>query len=135
MTQKITVDTNFLVSATQWDYSFCHKLLIQFIEVGVEIFTTREILEEFFKVLVRDFKYSNKEANALIEVLLSFLNLIETTTNLEVIKEDPEDNKIIECAFESGSEFIITYDKHLLRLREYKKIKIIKPEDARIIFR
>jgi len=51
-----------------------------------------------------------------------------------VIKEDPDDNKIIECAISSNSEFIITYDKHLLKVKEYKGIQIIRPETARAIF-
>jgi len=44
---KIVVDTNFLVSATQWDYSVSHKLLQKLIRNDTEIFTTREILDEF----------------------------------------------------------------------------------------
>jgi predicted nucleic acid-binding protein len=53
---NITPDTNFFISATQWDSSVTHKLLIQFIEQDISIFTTQEILEEFKIVLVRDFK-------------------------------------------------------------------------------
>jgi predicted nucleic acid-binding protein len=43
---KVTVDTNFLISATQWDYSVAHKLLKIFILSDVKIFTTKEILGE-----------------------------------------------------------------------------------------
>ena len=53
---KITVDTNFLISATQWDYSIAHKLLINLIKTNAKIYTTKDILVEFSKVLERDFK-------------------------------------------------------------------------------
>ncbi|MBI2671412.1 putative toxin-antitoxin system toxin component, PIN family, partial [Candidatus Woesearchaeota archaeon] len=40
-----------------------------------------------------------------------------------------DDNKIIECAIDGNSDCIITKDKHLLKLKEYKGIKIITPEE------
>ena len=126
---KVTVDTNFLISATQWDYSIAHKLLKKFILSGVEIFTTQDILDETSEVLERDFKYSKDEVENIIGKILLFAKLIETKQKIYVIKDDPDDNKIIECAIESSSDYIITYDKHLLKLKEYKGIKIIKPEE------
>lgn len=36
---KVTVDTNFLISATQWDYSVSHKLLIKLIEKDISYST------------------------------------------------------------------------------------------------
>ena len=126
---KITVDTNFLISATQWDYSVAHKLLKKFILSDVKIFTTQDILDETVEVLERDFEYSKKEAENIIEKILHFAKLIEPKQKVDVIKDDPDDNKVVECAIESSSDYIITYDKHLLKLKEYKGIKISKPEE------
>ena len=126
---KITVDTNFLISATQWDYSVAHKLLKKFILSDAKIFTTQDILDETSEVLERDFKYSKSEAKNIIEKILLFADLIEPKQKIDVIKDDPDDNKVVECAIESSSDYIITYDKHLLKLKEYKGIKIVKPEE------
>ena len=126
---KVTVDTNFLISATQWNYSVAHKLLKKLILSDSEIFTTQDILDETVEVLERDFEYSKNEAKNIIEKILLFAKLIEPKQTVEVIKEDPEDNKVIECAIESSCDYIITYDWHLLKLKEYKGIKIIKPEE------
>ena len=127
---RFALDTNFIVSATQWDYSIAHKLLEKFIREGHELFITKEILEEFEEVLKRDFKYSNEESKSIIEKVLQFLILIIPSKKVDVVKEDPDDNKIIECAIESEAEYILSYDNHLLRLKEYLGIKIIKPEEA-----
>ena len=127
---KITADTNFLVSATQWNNSVAHKLLIKLIEINAEVFTTKEILGEFSEVLQRDFKYSEEEADKIIEKILSFIILIEPKIKADVVKEDPDDNIIIECALESKSKYIITYDRHLLKIKDYQGIEIIKPEEA-----
>ncbi len=126
---KVTVDTNFLISATQWDYSVAHKLLKKFILSDAKIFTTKEILDETAEVLERDFEYSKNEAKSIIEKILLFAKLIEPKQKVDVIKDDPDDNKVIECAIESSSDYIITYDKHLLKIKEYKGIKILKPEE------
>ena len=124
---KVTVDTNFLISATQWDYSVAHKLLKKFILSDAKIFITQDILDETAEVLERDFEYSKNEAKNIIEKILLFAKLIEPKQKVEIIKDDPDDNKVIECAIESSSDYIITYDWHLLKLKEYKGIKIIKP--------
>jgi len=126
---KIVVDTNFLVSATQWDYSVSHKLLQKLIINNVEIFTTKEILDEFTEVLKRDFLYKEEEVKSILEKVIQFLNLVTPSIKVNIIKEDSEDNKIIECALESKAEYIISYDKHLLNIREYQGIKIVQPEE------
>lgn len=126
---KITLDTNFLISATQWDYSVAHKLLKQLIEKDIKLFTTKEILEEFSIVLKKDFKYEQMEINRILDVVNTFTMIIEPKEKLDVIKEDPTDNKILACALESDSEYILTYDNHLLKINEFKGIKILRPED------
>tara|TARA_Y100000310_G_scaffold345315_2_gene463693 strand:+ start:11944 stop:12342 length:399 start_codon:yes stop_codon:yes gene_type:complete len=126
---KVTVDTNFLISSMIWDNSVAHKLLLKLISNDVDIYTTKEILEEFSKVLKRDFKYSDKGVVERIDNVVSFVKLVITKNKINIVKGDPDDNKIIECAFESDSKYIITYDKHLLKIKEYKGINIIKPEE------
>jgi uncharacterized protein len=41
---------------------------------------------------------------------------------------DPDDNKILECAVEAGSDCVVTSDTHLLTLREFRGIPIMTPE-------
>jgi putative PIN family toxin of toxin-antitoxin system len=127
---KFTVDTNFIVSATQWDYSVANKLFKKLVREDHEIFTTTEILQEFIEILLRDFKYADEEVADLIDKILPFLKIVLPGKKIEVIKEDFDDNKVIECAVESQSDYILSYDNHLLKLKEYNNIKIIKPEEA-----
>ncbi len=131
---EITVDTNFLVSATQWDYSVAHKLLTKLIEKNACIFTTKDVLQEFSEVLERDFQYSSEEIAKIVEKVVAFVILFETKSKIYVVKDDPDDNKILECAVDSNSEYIITYDQHLLKLKEFQGIKIVKPEEFLEIF-
>ena len=103
--------------------------MIKLIKADAKIFITKEILEEFSEVLQRDFKFNEKEINKIIEKILGFAVIFETKSKFDVVKEDPDDNKVLECAFDSGSEYIISYDTHLLKIKEFRNIKIIKPEE------
>ncbi len=123
---KFAVDTNFLVSATQWNYSVAHKLLEKLIRANCEIFATKEILEEFEEILRRDFDYNTSEIETTVEKVLHFLILVNPQVRLNIVEEDPDDNKIIECALESKAEYILSYDKHLLDLkRSLQKPKLL----------
>ncbi|MBS3084161.1 putative toxin-antitoxin system toxin component, PIN family [Candidatus Pacearchaeota archaeon] len=127
---RITLDTNFLISATQWDYSVANKLLVKLIERNDPLFVSKEIIDEFSGILMRDFDYSYLEIQEIIPFVMMFAKLVQPIEKIEVIKEDSDDNKILECAVVSNSEFIITYDlRHLLILKEFRGIKIIKPEE------
>jgi predicted nucleic acid-binding protein len=46
---------------------------------------------------------------------------------VDAVKDDPEDNIILECALAAGVEYIITGDPHLLKLASFEKIIIISP--------
>lgn len=126
---KITFDTNAILSATLWDGSVAQKLLNLFIQRNDTIYTTTQILSEYQKVLKRDFDYTDEEIAKIVEKIFEFATLVKPTKNLQVVKDDPDDNTIIECAVESKSEYIITYDPHLLKLGKYENIKIVKPEE------
>ena len=130
----VTFDTNVLLSATLWDGSVAQKLLFDLIKQNVEIYTTTEILSEYQEVLKRDFDFSDEEVAEIMEKVLAFVTLVNPTKRVKVVKKDPDDDIIIECALESNSKYVITYDKHLLNLKEYHGIQIIKPEEARAIF-
>lgn len=130
----VTFDTNVLLSATLWDGSVSQKLLFDLIRQNVEIYSTIEILAEYKKVLKRDFAFSDEEVKEIMEKNKSFLTIVVPDEKIDIVVEDADDNKIIECAIASGSKYIITYDPHLLKVKEYKNIRIIKPEEARAIY-
>lgn len=125
----VVLDTNILISATLWDNSVAQKLLFSLIGKGIVVYCSIPILIEYQNVLERDFGYTKKEIDKILDMLFVFLEIIVPEVKLEIVKDDPDDDKIIECAVEANVKFIITYDKHLLRLKNYQRIKIVKPED------
>ena len=52
---------------------------------------------------------------------------VKPTKRVFAIREDPEDNKFLECAQEGKADYLITSDRHLLELGEFAQTKICKP--------
>jgi len=46
-----------------------------------------------------------------------------------VIKEDPADNKFLECALAADAKYIVSGDRHLLSLKTFKSIRILPPTE------
>ena len=130
MITKIVFDTNVLISSTLWDNSVAQKFLFRCIKENIQIFSSQEIIEEYKEILARDFDYKEQEIVGILEKILQFIILVSPKNKIDVIKKDVDDNKIIECAVESKSEYIISYDKHLLKLKEFQGTKIVRPEEA-----
>ena len=130
---RITVDTNVLVSSSFW-YGDSDIIMTKIENKEIELVLSKDIIEEFSRVLDYDeiknkIKNKNLEIKRTIEKIISISKIVEPKKNFDIIKEDPDDNKILECAFEGNVDYIITQDNHLLRLKEFNKIKIITPEE------
>ena len=128
---RVVFDTNVLLSATLWDKSEAQKLFFELINRDVIIHSSVEILSEYKKVLKRDFHYSDEEVASILETVLATLTLVEPVERVQIVKDDPEDNKIIECALAAHADYIISYDLHLLNLKEYNGINIVLPKVVR----
>ena len=56
--------------------------------------------------------------------------MIKPERRISIIKQDEDDNRILECAIEGKAEYIISGDEHhLLPLNEYQGIKILSPAE------
>jgi predicted nucleic acid-binding protein len=51
------------------------------------------------------------------------------TVHVIVIKEDPDDDRILECAATAKSDFIVSEDKDLLRLGQFGNARIVSVRD------
>ena len=55
--------------------------------------------------------------------------IVKPKNRVSVIKEDVEDNKILECAIQANANFIVSGDIHLIKLKKFKKTKILTPRE------
>jgi len=122
---KVVFDTNIYLSAIIFGGN-PRKVLQLAIDEKILLYSSTEILLEVALKLKGKFKWSAKQINFTIKNIGNLAKIVRIKEKIDFIKKDPTDNKILEAAIESKAGFIITGDSHLLELKSYKRIKIIK---------
>lgn len=126
---RITVDTNVLVSSLGWNGAEA-AIIEMVLESKLELCLSAQILSEFFRVVkYPKFGFTNEEIDGFIGRLLPNVLFVKPAESIFVVAEDPEDDRIIECAVAGESKYIISGDKHLLKIRQYKETRIMKASD------
>ena len=128
---RVVLDTNVFISGIFWSGNYCFQLIDKWKNKEIELVSSLNIIEELVHTL-RNFKIPMPES--MIEewrnISLNNSIIIKPSTKIDAVKEDPEDNKFIETAVDGKASFIVSQDKHLLNLKEYQGIRIVKPEEA-----
>ncbi len=86
--------------------------------------------------MLRDkFHFSAQALAVARDQISDFTERVTPTVTLSVVTEDPTDNRILECAQAAGSEYLVTRDRHLLKLNSFGPTKIVLAADFLAIFR
>jgi len=130
---RIVPDVNVYVSGLLWT-GVPHQLL-QVAETGaLTLVTTPAIVEELREVLdrpkfVKRIAALRTSAGELVESLLTTVEVMQNPRIRAVVRQDPDDDKILACAVATRSRWIISGDGHLLTLGRYKRIRIVTPRE------
>lgn len=67
-----------------------------------------------------------------IEIFITLLkehaHIDKGRSRKKIVAEDPDDDKFFHLTLESGSQYIVSRDTHLIKVKEFKGIKVLKPE-------
>lgn len=126
---KVVIDTNVVVSAFGWGGKPAD--IIRLITSGKILnFTSVEMLTELKKVVSYPrLAFSETLQAEIMEIMFNASSIVERHESVNIIDDDTEDNKILECAISAGAEFVVSGDKHLLTLKNFEGIKIVTPEE------
>ncbi|MGD2249056.1 MAG: putative toxin-antitoxin system toxin component, PIN family [Candidatus Methanofastidiosia archaeon] len=127
---RVVLDTNILVSGIFWRGN-PYKILQTCFQNKLSLIISPAILEELQDVLrtEKKFELTKNDISSYMRLLISHSTLIEPVQTIDAIKDDPDDNMILECAAEGKADYIISGDKHLLSLNEYSGIKILSARE------
>ncbi len=132
---KVVIDTNVFISSFFRSSINPIKIINLWKSGKITICISKEIFEEYFEVLIRLGLANEPELKELADIFqrkenMIYLNMVPKI-NLEI--NDKDDLKFIECALTCKADYIISGDKHLLNLKEYKHIKILSPGEFLIV--
>jgi putative PIN family toxin of toxin-antitoxin system len=115
---RVTLDSNAYISALQFN-GRAARLLRMAADNEIEIAISEPIIAEVIGVPGERFGWDGYRLHAERERIKSITTYVTPSETLNVTDYDPPDNRILECAAEAGSEFIVSEDKDLLRLKEH----------------
>jgi len=121
---KVVFDTNIFVSALVFPGGRGEAALQRILEEQDELVLSKPIIDELLGILARKFS-RDAEQLARVAIFLSDLGLtVRPRQRLHVVKDEP-DNRILECAIAGHADAIVTGDRALLALHEYRGVKIV----------
>jgi len=129
---KIVVDTNLLVAAFFNKKSSSFKILEMAEKGKIKLLWTKPIRNEA-RLILGNIKRAVKSKTGNQKILKNIFqneNKVENPPQIDVIKEDPEDNKFLGCALKGKAKMIVSNDQHLLKVRKLKGIPILTPSEA-----
>ena len=124
---RVVLDTNVLVSAIGWAGP-PRTVLLALRDGRHRLVTTAELLEELKRVLQYP-KLAPVRTHPSLPEILAWLwrpeHLVVPRERLQVIREDPADDRVLEAAVAGRAQAIVSGDRHLLQLGRYAGIEIL----------
>ncbi|HUF82199.1 MAG TPA: putative toxin-antitoxin system toxin component, PIN family [Burkholderiales bacterium] len=121
---RVVFDSNILISALTLPGGRGEQAITRIIEGADSLFFSKQILDEVLLVLARKFS-RDREQLARTAVFLSTLgDLVEPEESVALLADEP-DNRILECALAGRAECIVTGDRAMLALGEFRGIRIV----------
>jgi hypothetical protein len=131
---KAVLDTNLFISALLTAKGNPAKILNRWKAGSFDLVISLPILKEIKRVILypkirKRLNWTDVEINEFLLGLAQFGFMVSGEAKIDVIKDDPTDNKYLACALEGNADYIVTGDQHLLKVKEYKGTKIIPPKE------
>lgn len=136
---KIILDTNIIISGLFW-HGTPAKILEKVVSRKLTLCFSESTFQEISKVLnypkfkSEIEKLSFEVGNFLAKLTQKAIIYSNSEVKLNTIKDDPSDNRFLECALMSGVKYIVSGDRHLLKLKKFQNIAIISPRQFLKVF-
>lgn len=130
---RIVLDTNVFIAAALKG-GFSEDIIKMASNNMIVIICSEEILQELYKKLTEKFHWSIKDSTYFIDTLREVVEIVEIKEKLNVITQDPDDNKILECAKSGKANLVVSSDQDLIKLKQFEETAIVHPKTLHWIF-
>ena len=124
---KVVADTNVLVSSLI-RRGKPHELILRIDGIDVRLISSSALMAELISVLAEEriAKYVTKrDAERFLKYVGRRTTLVEIRSGFRVVKEEPKDDVVLNTAHSGEAEYIVSGDRHLIAVREFRKIRIV----------
>jgi putative PIN family toxin of toxin-antitoxin system len=124
---KVVVDTNVLISSIFFSGP-PHSILEAWRKADVQFVMSPDIIEEYYRVSAElSDQFHRVEISSILTLLITHSEVVQSHALDRQVCQDPDDDKFLACALSSDAKIIISGDKHLLKLKEFRGITILSP--------
>ena len=121
---KIVIDTNVVISGVFFGGA-PREVLQAVVDGNVTACASPEIVSEYEEIVNEMINRKQGRLNRnILSPLIEKLSLIMPTSDVDICR-DPDDNKFLNCAKDSGSIYIVSGDKDLLVIQTFEGIRIV----------
>jgi putative PIN family toxin of toxin-antitoxin system len=125
---RIVLDTNVIISALI--FGGLPRRILDLVTFGLcDFFYSPAIQGEVRRVLADKFGWEATQLDSRLPILFGWGTKVEPQVSLTIVEDDPDDNRILECAEASNADVIVSGDHHLLRLGSFRTIRIQSPRE------
>ncbi|HJX16945.1 MAG TPA: putative toxin-antitoxin system toxin component, PIN family [Acidiferrobacterales bacterium] len=128
------LDTNCVVSAFLWGGT-PRQIIDAAVEGQCQLFTSGALLAELEEVLARG-KFRPRFLSAqtsVAQILAEYtgqVTVVHAASISPTITADPDDDQVLACAVTAQADLIVSGDRHLLDLKQYRDIPVATPAEA-----
>ena len=126
---RVVLDTNVFISGIFFSGP-PSQILKAWANKKFQLVLSQPILDEYQRVSEElSSKFSSIDISQILDFVMIHGLFVDTRDISITVCDDPDDDKFIECAVAGNCKNIISGDKHLLKLSEYRGISVQTPRD------
>jgi len=116
---KAVIDVNLFVSGVISKKGNPARLLELWYDRAFLVVISEQMVEELGKVLryprIRNkYNLKDEEIEQVVDTIKKFAVVLPDVIKIDVVKDDPDDNKVLACALAVKADYIVSGDRHLL---------------------
>jgi len=128
----VVLDTNVIISSLLSAKGPPAEVIRRWEAGEFDVVTSPALISELERALtyprVRKYlKFSDEEIEAFLKHLKTTAIVVEPQMALDVVEDDPDDNRVLECAVAGDATYIVSGNTHLIDLKTYEQIVILNP--------
>ena len=128
-TLRVVLDTNILISAFTYPNGRLSQIWRLALLGKYHLLVSPAIIGEVGKVLRAKFGWDGDHVTARLRLLIKVAEIVIPVEPLQTIEDDPDDNRILECAVAGQAHLIVSGDRHIRRIGSYREIGIASPTE------
>lgn len=124
--RNVVLDTNVLIDGARDEHSASWRILNDVLARNLVAWVSPQLRREYERILARGL--TDTEYRQRMTAFLDVSQCVPLPKIPRVVREDPEDDKVLATAITAGAEALVSSDKHLLDLDPYDDLRILTPQ-------